>query len=306
MRIAVVGGGPAGLYFALLMKKQDPAHEIAVYERNRADSTFGWGVVFSDETVGRFAEADPESHEALTRAFAWWSDIDIQVRKERVRSTGHRFCALARRTLLDILHGRCAAVGVRLVFETEVTDLAALAADLMVVADGANSRIRTAHAAHFAPEIAWSRNKFSWLGTDLPLSTFTFIFKESPYGLFQVHAYPFESARSTFIVECREEVWRAAGLHAADEAQSVRYLEALFAEELQGHPLLTNRSLWRTFPTVRNATWRMGSVVLLGDAAHTAHFSIGSGTKLAMEDAIALAETFAVRRDAPVPEVLAA
>jgi anthraniloyl-CoA monooxygenase len=308
LKIAIVGGGPAGLYFGLLMKKQDPAHEITIYERNRADDTFGWGVVFSDETVGRFSEKDPESHQEITREFAWWSDIDIHFRGTLVRSTGHGFCGLARRTLLGILQRRCAALGVRLLFEHEIADADALLADhdLVLAADGVNSRLREAQAGHFGTSLEWSGNKFCWLGTDLRLSAFTFIFRENEHGLFQVHAYPFDAGRSTFIVECREEVWRRAGLDAVDEAGTVAYLERLFAPDLQGHRLLTNRSLWRTFPTVRNRTWRHGRVLLIGDAAHTAHFSIGSGTKLAMEDAIALAEAFGARPDVPVPEVLAA
>jgi anthraniloyl-CoA monooxygenase len=292
MRIACVGGGPAGLYFAILMKKLDPHHEIAVYERNRPDETFGWGVVFSDETRSSFAAADPETHEAIEASFVRWSEIDIQLPGGRVRSTGHGFCGLSRRRLLAILAQRADRLGVALRYQAEVEPESLPDADLVVAADGVNSRIRELRADRFRPEIDWRRCRFSWLGTDLRLPAFTFIFKESADGLFQVHAYPFDARHSTFIVECREEVWRRAGLDRASEDESVAYLGRLFAEELAGHRLLSNRSIWRSFPTVRNERWHHDNVVLLGDAAHTAHFSIGSGTKLAMEDAISLCEAF--------------
>jgi anthraniloyl-CoA monooxygenase len=290
LRIVVVGGGPAGLYFAILVKKLDPRHEVTVLERNRPDDTFGWGVVFSDETLSNFAEADPESHAEIRKAFAYWTDIDIFFKGERVRTTGHGFCGVSRRLFLNILQDRAASLGARLVYETEVDSLEPWRdADLVLAADGANSRIRDRFAAQFQPSIDWRRCKFAWLGTDLRYEAFTFIFKETEHGLFQVHAYPFDERTSTFIVECREEVWKAAGLDSADEAATVAYLSRVLAEDLRGHRLLTNRSLWRSFPTVRNERWYHENVVLIGDAAHTAHFSIGSGTKMAMEDAIALA-----------------
>jgi anthraniloyl-CoA monooxygenase len=305
LKIEVVGGGPAGLYFAVLMKRLDPAHRITVHERNRAEDTFGWGVVFSDETLSGFAEADPESHRAITSRFAYWTDIDVFFRGERIRSTGHGFCGIARREFLRILQERAGALGVDLRFEAEIDPARLPDADLVLAADGANSRVRDHRADRFRPRVDWRRCKFTWLGTDRRLDAFTFIFRDSPHGLFQVHAYPFDERTSTFIVECREEAWRAAGLEGASEADTVAYLEALFREDLAGHRLLTNRSIWRTFPTVRNATWRDGNVVLVGDAAHTAHFSIGSGTKLAMEDAIALRDAFRRHRD-DVPAALAA
>ncbi len=306
MRITIVGGGPAGLYFGILMKKLDPACQITVLERNRPGETFGWGVVFSEETLGNFALADPESHRAITQSFVSWSEIEVSFKGERVRSSGHFFCGLARKRLLQILEERAASLGVEVHHETEVDhpDIHETG-DLVIAADGANSRLRDRYAEHFKPSVDGRRCKFSWLGLDRRLEAFTFIFKESEHGLFQVHAYPFDETTSTFIVECREEVWKAAGLDSADEAQSVAYLTRLFAEELGGHRLLTNRSIWRTFPTVRNERWFHGNVVLLGDAAHTAHFSIGSGTKLAMEDAIALVEAFRQHRDGPLPRVLA-
>ena len=290
MKIVSIGGGPAGLYFAILMKQVSSSHEIEIYERNGPDDTFGWGVVFSDETLGHFADADRSSYQTITDSFAYWKDIDVYVRDTRIRSTGHGFAALSRRKLLNIMQRRCVELGVKLHFESEIEDVERFRdADLVLAADGANSLVRKRYEQHFEPSIDWRRCKFTWLGTDLRYDAFTFIFRENEHGLFQVHAYPFDACTSTFIVECREEVWKRAGLDAADEDQTVRYLEKLFAADLKGHQLLTNRSLWRTFPTIRNASWQHENVVLTGDAAHTAHFSIGSGTKLAMEDAISLA-----------------
>ena len=293
MKIVVVGGGPAGLYFSILMKQARPDAQIQLYERNRADDTFGWGVVFSDETLGGFQEADPATFEAITQAFRYWSDIHTYVNGELVTSTGHGFCGMSRKRLLQIFQERCTELGVEMQFETEIPNLSAFAdADLIVAADGINSFIRETHADVFKPHLDWRRCKFAWFGTDLELSAFTFIFKDTGFGLFQVHAYPFDDGLSTFIVECREEVWLAAGLDRMDEEESARWCENLFAEWLDGHKLLTNRSLWRTFPTVSNECWHHDNIVIIGDAAHTAHFSIGSGTKLAMEDAMALVDAF--------------
>ncbi len=307
MKITSIGGGPAGLYFSILMKKAFPEAEIRVYERNRPDDTFGWGVVFSYETLGHFREADAPSYDAIRERFRFWNDIETYYGGTCVRSTGHGFCGLARKDLLLVLHERCRDLGVELVFEHEVIELAELGPrDLILAADGVNSRIRERYAEHFRPSIEWGKCKFCWLGTTKPLEAFTFIFRESEYGLFQVHAYPFQEGLSTFIVECREEVWRRAGLDRASEAETVAFCEALFAEDLDGHHLLTNRSIWRTFPTIRNERWHHGNIVLVGDAAHTAHFSIGSGTKLAMEDAIALVDAFRRHGTEDVPRVLAA
>ncbi len=314
MDIVCIGGGPAGLYFAILMKKAHPAARIRVLERNQPHDAFGWGVVFSDETLENFEHADPESFARIRASFAYWTDIDTFVGGTRVRSTGHGFCGLSRKELLQIFHARARELGVELEFEREVTDLAEFErCDLVLASDGINSIVREARADHFRPTIDWRPNKFSWLGTTLPLEAFTFIFRESEHGLFQVHAYPFQRASrgaprdlSTFIVECSDETWRRAGLDHATEVDTVAYCEALFAEDLRGHPLLTNRSLWRSFPTVRNESWHSGNVVLVGDAAHTAHFSIGSGTKLAMEDAIALADAFERHGTDDVPRVLEA
>jgi len=305
VRIVSIGGGPAGLYFALLMKKADPAHDIVVVERNRADDTFGFGVVFSDATLEGFAEADRETSEEIAKSFAHWDDIDIHYRGEVLTSTGHGFSGMSRQLLLDILQRRCAALGVSLRFQHEVADLDAYRdADLILAADGVNSTVRARYAEHFRPEIDWRPNKFVWLGTTYPYPAFTFIFKEGEHGLWRVHAYRYDQSMSTFILEATEATWRRAGLDQADEDQTLAFAERLFAEELRGHRLLKNRSLWRSFPTVRNGCWHHGNVVLLGDAAHTAHFSIGSGTKLAMEDAIALAR--ALQRHGEVPKALSA
>ena len=306
MKIVSIGGGPAGLYFSILMKKAFPETEITVYERNRPDDTFGWGVVFSDETLGQFEEADFASFSAITSSFKYWRDIETFYRGARVVSTGHGFAALSRKKLLLILHERCRELGVRLKFEHEINDFERLDADLVLGADGVNSLVRERYAEHFEPRLDWRRCRFCWLGTDKPLEAFTFIFEEHEAGLFQVHAYPFEDGLATWIVECRDEVWQCAGLAEATEEDTVAFCEDLFAEYLNGHSLLTNRSVWRVFPTVRCRTWRHGRVVLLGDAAHTAHFSIGSGTKLAMEDSIALAEAFQQHGTADVPRVLEA
>ncbi len=305
MKIVSIGGGPAGLYFAILMKKAYSDVKVTVFERNRPEDTFGWGVVFSDETLGQFEEADAESFAAITAHFKTWRNIETTYRGVCTVSTGHGFAALSRKQLLLILHRRCLELGVELEFEREVTDFEALDADLILGADGVNSLVRQHYAEYFQPELDWRRCRFSWLGTTKPLEAFTFLFEETEHGLFQVHAYPFEEGLSTWIVECHEVTWRRAGLDRASEDQTVAFCEEIFADFLEGHRLLPNRSVWRSFPTVRCATWHHRNVVLLGDAAHTAHFSIGSGTKLAMEDAIALAAAFESQGVADVPAVLA-
>jgi anthraniloyl-CoA monooxygenase len=305
MDIVSIGGGPAGLFFAILMKRADPAHRIRVLERNRPHDTFGWGVVFSDETLGNIAEADPPTYAAITRAFAHWDAIDIHYRGTVITSHGHGFSGLARVTLLDILQRRACELGVELAFATEVRDLDEVrGADLVLGADGVNSLVRERLAAHFRPRIDWRPNRFIWLGTTLRLPAFTFLFKEDASGLWRVHAYQFDESHTTFIVETTERAWRRAGLEDGDEDRTVAFCERLFADELQGHPLLKNKAVWRSFPIVRNEAWHHDRFVLLGDAAHTAHFSIGSGTKLAMEDAIALSGALA--RHGSVPEALQA
>lgn len=294
MKIVSIGGGPAGLYFSILMKKQDPAHDITVIERNRPYDTFGWGVVFSDETLGGFEVADKPSYDRIVSEFAYWPDIDTHIKGEVIRSTGHGFAGMSRKKLLNIFQARAEELGVKLVFETEVNSLEPYKdADLILGVDGVNSWVREHYKQFFQPDIDWRKCKFCWLGADFKLPAFTFIYEENEHGLFTVHAYPFEENTSTWIVECREETWKKAGLDKADEAQTIAYCEKLFAKYLSGHKLLGNKSVWRTFPTIRNKTWVHENIVLMGDAAHTAHFSIGSGTKLAMEDAIELARAFA-------------
>lgn len=313
MKIAVIGGGPGGLFTAILAKNAFPGAEIDVYERNAHGDTFGWGVVFSDETLGNVEAADPESFKEIRESFAYWTDIETFIGGEMVRSTGHGFCGLARKELLAILDRRATALGVRSHYEVEV-DRATLeqSADLVVASDGLNSAVREGAGDRFGPCIDWRKARFCWLGTDKPLGAFTFIFKENEHGVWNIHAYPFERGdepRSTWIVECDEETWQRSGLGDGDEEATVRYVADLFSDHLEGHELLTNRSIWRVFPTVACATWVDGKTVLVGDSAHTAHFSIGSGTKLAMEDSIALVDALVAARtgddDADVAAALA-
>ncbi|NUP10771.1 MAG: bifunctional salicylyl-CoA 5-hydroxylase/oxidoreductase [Polyangiaceae bacterium] len=299
-----MGGGPAGLYFAILTKKRNPRAHVVVYERNRADDTFGFGVVFSDKTLENLEQIDAESYKAITESFFHWDAIDVHFKGEVVTSRGHGFSGVSRKELLGILTRRAREVGVELVFERDVRpgDPELAGADLIVVADGVNSSFRDAHKAAFGPSIDLRPHRFVWLGTTFPFEAFTFYFRHADPGLFQVHAYRYEPNRSTFIVECSEEVFRRSGLAEDDEAATARYVEKVFERELAGHPLLANRSIWRRFPVVRNARWHHENMVILGDAAHTAHFSIGSGTKLAFEDAIALRD--ALDRGGPLGDCL--
>jgi anthraniloyl-CoA monooxygenase len=275
------------------MKKADPRHEAIVIERNRPDDTFGFGVVFSDATLENLASVDPESRDEIEKSFVHWDDIDVHWKGERIRSTGHGFSGLSRQRLLDILQRRAAALGVEIVYQREVSSLEPYRdADLVLGADGVNSTVRAALAKELEPSIDWRPNRFVWLGTTFPFDAFTFYFKETEHGLFRVHAYRYQPDRSTFILETTEATWRRAGMDKASEDETVAFAERLFAKELAGHRILKNRSLWRSFPIVRCARWHHGNVVLLGDACHTAHFSIGSGTKLALEDAVALRDAF--------------
>jgi anthraniloyl-CoA monooxygenase len=293
VKINVLGGGPGGLYAALLLKKNHPDWQITVAERNPAGATYGWGVVFSDQTLTAFREADYKTYADITASFVLWDAIDVHVGGRLIRCGGHVFAGLARRRLLRILQQRCAELGVALRFQIEVDDLDEMRdADLVIAADGVNSKIRARHADVFKPSLAEGGARYIWFGTDRLFDAFTFIFRANQHGLFQVHAYPFDGTTATFIVECSEETWRRAGLHEADEAGSLAYCEALFADQLRGRRLMSNYSRWLHFVTIKNARWSHQNVVLLGDAAHTAHFSIGSGTKLAMEDSIALAQAF--------------
>ncbi|WP_216215904.1 oxidoreductase [Amycolatopsis aidingensis] len=292
MKVSVLGAGPSGLYLGILLKKAHAGHEITVLERNPPDATFGWGVVFSEETLGALRDADYPSFLDITDTFARWDAIDISYRGELRRCRGHGFSAIARKRLLNILQRRCTELGIELRFGVEVTDPAALAAesDLLVAADGVHSVAR--RGWDFGSTVRPQGGKYIWYGTDRVFDAFRFVFAETGHGMIQVHAYPFDEHTSTFIVETPEATWRAAGLHELGERESIEFCERLFAADLAGHRLLSNKSVWLDFPLVRNRSWRAENVVLLGDAAHTAHFTIGSGTKLAMEDAIALANAF--------------
>ncbi|OKJ75362.1 bifunctional salicylyl-CoA 5-hydroxylase/oxidoreductase [Streptomyces sp. CB02460] len=305
-RIAVIGGGPGGLYAAALLKRLGPDREITVWERNAPDDTFGFGVVLSDETLGGIEHADPVVHRALQREFVRWDDIDIVHRGHTQTSGGHGFAALGRRRLLEILHERCAGLGVDLRFRSQAPPAAELAAtyDLVVAADGVHSATRDAHAESFRPRITGHRCRYIWLAADFALDAFRFEIAETAYGVMQLHAYPFSHDASTVIVEMREEVWRAAGFDVPDPGDSIDQCAKIFANALGHRPLRSNNSAWLTFRTVVNDHWSHGNTVLIGDAAHTAHFSIGSGTKLAVEDALALAAC--VEEQPSLPAALAA
>ena len=300
MRIAVIGGGPGGLYFSALAKQLSPAHEITVWERNAADDTFGFGVVFSDETLGGIELADPEIHARMQHEFARWDDIDVHFKDEVITSGGHGFAAMSRKRLLAILQERCADLGIAVHFGTEAPDVAELSVshDLVVACDGLNSAVRARYAKTFRPAVDARHCKYMWLGTDKVFDAFKFYVKETPHGVMQVHGYPFDATGSTFIVEMNDAAWYSAGFDSfanrqfrpgESDEKSVELVKDLFADVLDGHEVTANNSRWISFTTVRCERWRHDNIVLLGDAAHTAHFSIGSGTKLAMEDALALA-----------------
>ncbi|MGZ4661403.1 MAG: FAD-dependent monooxygenase, partial [Arthrobacter sp.] len=300
MKIAIVGGGPGGLYFAALMKQLDPSHDITLWERNAATDTFGFGVVFSDETLGGIGNADPVVAEYMSRRFARWSDIDIHFRGETLIVGGQGFAAMSRKELLELLQRRCAELGVDVRFSTLAPPIQELEAvyDLVLASDGVNSQIRATYAQSFGPSLDPRPNKFMWLGTDQVFEAFKFFVKDTEYGTMQIHGYPYSDEGSTFIVEMSPDVWEAAGFDetatevfapGVSDEKAISKIRDIFAEELAGHEVLANNSKWLNFTTVRNRSWRHGNIVLLGDAAHTAHFSIGSGTKLAMEDSLALA-----------------
>jgi anthraniloyl-CoA monooxygenase len=293
MKIHVVGGGPAGLYFSLLTKKRDPAIDVTVFERDGPDDTFGWGIVFSDRTLADLEAQDRESCEAIRRKFVTWDNVDVLHRDRKITIRGNRFAGIGRLAFLQVLHRRCAEVGVELRFRANVAegDLERLrACDLLVGADGARSLVRSRFAEAFGPTVDVRRNKYIWLGTPRLFHGLTLAIRPHEAGAFVAHAYEFDASTSTFIVECAEPTWSRAGFASMGEEETCATLAAIFRRELEGKPLLSNNFVrWLSFPIVKNRRWHHENVVLLGDALHTAHFSIGSGTKLALEDAIALA-----------------
>lgn len=299
MKINILGGGPAGLYFAILMKRLAPSHDITVTERDGPDDTFGWGIVFSDQTFSYLRDNDEPSFSEIMRACQTWDNVDVIHKDQKVTIRGNRFSGIARLAFLNILQTRCRELGVRLRFHTNVADVAAIdACDLLVGADGANSLVRRTYAETFQPTVDWRKNKYIWLGTHRLFNGLTLTFRQHDAGLFIAHSYKFNDTTSTFIVECSEATWTNAGFAEMSEAETCAYLARVFEKDLDGHALLANSFVrWLNFPLIKNQHWHHNNVVLLGDALHTAHFSIGSGTKLALEDAIALARCFAAGRN---------
>jgi len=299
MRINIIGGGPAGLYFAILMKKADPKHQVTIYERNGPDDTFGWGVVFSGKTLANLRAADEESHAAITNQFEAWDNVDIVHRDEKISIHGNSFSGIARLQLLKILQHRAEQLGVEVVFRTEIADMETLRSqcDLLVAADGVNSGVRSRYAEQLRPSLDVRAHRYIWYGTNQLFHGLTLTFRENEDGVFAAHSYKFNKTTSTFIVECDLETSRRANLEAKSDEETRRYIAKVFERDLAGHPLLSNNSKWINFVLVKNANWFFENLILLGDALHTAHFSIGSGTKLAMEDAIALAECFQTTSD---------
>lgn len=299
MRITIGGGGPSGLYFAILMKKLDPSNQITVIERDGPHDTFGWGIVFSDQTFSYLKDNDEASFARITRACQTWDNVDVVHRDQKVTIRGNRFSGIARLAFLNILHERCRELEVDLRFNTNLAEVNDLAGnDLLVGADGANSFIRRAYADSFQPSVDYRKNKFIWLGTRQLFHGLTLIFREHEAGLFIAHSYKFNATTSTFIVECSEATWANAAFDKMSDEETCAYLAEVFKNDLGGHPLMSNNFVrWLNFPLVKNKQWHHRNVVLLGDALHTAHFSIGSGTKLALEDAIALARCFAAGRN---------
>jgi len=289
MKIAVIGGGPGGLYFSILTKKAMPHCQIDVYERNKPDDSFGFGVVFSDETLGEFLKRDMQSYELIRSKFAYWDDIIIARDGEEVSIAGNGFCGCSRKTLLQLLQQRCTEEGVNLHFEQNVDDLSQFKdADIILAADGIASAIRTQYESEFGTKITLKKNRFVWLGSTKPLDAFTYFFRTTPHGTIVAHSYQYEEGMSTWIFECSDETWQKHGFEVTNEADTIQKISELFKEELDGHPLISNKSHWRQFPHVTNENWYHKNIVLLGDAKATAHYSIGSGTKLAMDSAIGL------------------
>jgi anthraniloyl-CoA monooxygenase len=294
MKINIIGGGPAGLYFAILMKKSDPSHQIQIYERNGPDDTFGWGVVFSGKTLANLRAADEASHTEITKQFEAWDNVDVVHRDSKISIHGNSFSGIARLQLLKILQRRAEQLGVRIRFRTEVHDIDSLRndCDLLVAADGVNSTVRLHYLEQLKPQLDLRAHRYIWYGTNQLFHGLTLTFRQNAAGTFAAHSYKFNKQTSTFIVECDPQTWKKAGFDRMADDEMRAYLEGVFITDLNGYPLLSNNSKWIQFLLVKNENWFFDNVVLLGDALHTAHFSIGSGTKLAMEDAIALAEAF--------------
>ena len=294
MKINIIGGGPAGLYFAILMKKAGAARRVRIYERNGPDDTFGWGVVFSGKTLANLRAADAESHAEITKQFEAWDNVDVVHRDTKVSIHGNSFSGIARLQLLKILQRRAEELGVEIEFRHEINDIEVLRGDcdLLLAADGVNSTVRLRYAQQFEPDLDFRSNRYIWYGTNQLFHGLTLTFRENNAGVFAAHSYKFNASTSTFIVECDPATWEEAGFASMSDEQTREYLGEVFAPDLGGHPLLSNNSKWINFLLVKNKNWFVDNVVLIGDALHTAHFSIGSGTKLAMEDAIALAESF--------------
>lgn len=291
MKITVIGGGPGGLYFSILTKKAMPSCEIDVYEQNKPDDSFGFGVVFSDETLGEFLTRDTESYELIRSKFAYWDDIVVARDGEQVSVAGNGFCGCSRKTLLQLLHQRCKEEGVNLHFEANITNLNQFKdSDIIVACDGIGSSIRTQFESDFETKVELKKNKFVWMGSTKPLDAFTYFFRSTPKGAFVAHTYQYEEGMSTWIFECSPQTWENFGFDTFNEEDTTQKLQEIFKEELDGHGLITNKSHWRQFPHVTNGKWYKDNIVLLGDAKATAHYSIGSGTKLAMECAIALSD----------------
>jgi anthraniloyl-CoA monooxygenase len=290
MKINIMGGGPAGMYFAILMKRADAAHDITIHERNGPDDTFGWGVVFSGKTLANLRAADDASHAEITREFEAWDNVDVVKGEEKISIHGNSFSGIARIRLLKILQTRCEALGIRIHFRNEINDIEALRrdCDLLIGADGVNSTLRQAFAEKFHPNLSTRPNKYIWYGTNHLFHGLTLTFRENNAGVFAAHSYKFDKTTSTFIIECDPRTWTNAGFASMNDQDTRAYLAEVFAPDLKGQALLSNNSKWINFLLVKNENWHFENVVLLGDALHTAHFSIGSGTKLAMEDAIAL------------------
>jgi anthraniloyl-CoA monooxygenase len=288
--IAVIGGGPGGLYFSILTKKAFPDCQIDVYERNKADDSFGFGVVFSDETLSEFLTRDPKSYDLIRKHFAYWDDLDVARDGEIVRISGNGFCGCSRKTLLQLLQQRCLEEGVNLHFEHAIEDVSTLKANYIVACDGINSAIRTQFASDFGTKTELKKNKFVWLGSTKPLDAFTYFFRTTEFGPFVAHSYQYQEGMSTWIFECSEETWENAGFETTNEEATISKISSIFKEELDGHGLISNRSHWRQFPAITNEKWHKDNIVLLGDSKATAHYSIGSGTKLAMECAISLSD----------------